>query len=279
MKKLLTMMIMMMMMSIFAVSCAVDDPAEEPEPSVEFTLNKIPATLPTENVWVITDTNAIGENFDTLYKLLKSPEAKGRKIKLEFPNIKEIPDYAFSNNDTNDSKYGVDTIVSVSAPNAVSIGEYAFDNCDALTDVDFPLATTIREGAFGRSAALINVSLPKAVSIGGYAFVRSSALINISLPKAESIGESAFEECDALTDASLPLAKTIGGYAFMGCAKLKTMTIATESTLVTLAENAFNKNSPESFKENIKVTTGSASANKGLLIAAGITDGNITVQP
>ena len=69
-------------------------------------------------------------------------------------------------------------------PNSVtSIGESAFENCDALTSVTIPNSvTSIGESAFEDCSALTSVTIGNSVT---------------------SIGESAFEDCSALTSVTL----------------------------------------------------------------------------
>ena len=118
-----------------------------------FTLATVPTTLPTENVWIINDNGSPTKaDFDALKTLLIS--ATGRKITLNFPNIEAIPANAFYNSGTR-----VETIVAVSAPKALTIGDSAFAYSTALTTASFPVATTIGNYAFYNCAALTTMAI------------------------------------------------------------------------------------------------------------------------
>jgi hypothetical protein len=129
--------------------------------------------------------------------------------------IVSVGDYAFSS---------CAALSSVSLPAAASIGDYAFSWCTALSSVSFPAAENIGIGAFSDCTALSSVSLPVAASIGDYAFINCTALSSVSFPAAASIGFSAFSDCTALSSVSLPAAENIGGAAFDGCTGLTSLT-------------------------------------------------------
>ena len=93
-------------------------------------------------------------------------------------------------------------ITEVRLPSSlVSIGEYAFAECDNLT----------------------KVVLSGGVEIGYSAFRDCKALISLSLPEGlEIIDDSAFEGCTNLGKIKLPDSVTrIGTYAFMGCERVR----------------------------------------------------------
>jgi hypothetical protein len=116
-------------------------------------------------------------------------------------------------------------------PQAVGIGERAFEGCTALTSVSLPQAVTIGfwdgwvDGTFNGCTALASVSLPQAERIGDWAFGGCTALASVSLPQAVTIGSLAFDGCTALASVSLPQAVTIGHEAFDGCTALTSVTL------------------------------------------------------
>ena len=127
-----------------------------------------------------------------------------------------------------------------------NIGEYAFFDCSALTNITIPgsvkyigfyavygcrslLSITIPEGvtALGPSAlsncGLISVTLPESLtSIGAGAFGSCFDLKNVSIPNAvTSIGSSAFSYCIALTSITIPASvANIGVAPFRYCRAL-----------------------------------------------------------
>ena len=78
---------------------------------------------------------------------------------------------------------------------ATSIGNYAFNNCSALTSIDVSNATSIGDSAFSSCYKLTSIALPNATSIGNYAFNNCSLLTSIDVSNATSIGNYAFSGC------------------------------------------------------------------------------------
>ena len=112
-----------------------------------------------------------------------------------------------------------------------TIGDYAFNDCDALTSVSMPEVTTISEWAFRYCSALISVSMPKAIMIGEGAFNFCSALTSVSMPEVTTIGNSAFSGCFDLTSIEMPSVTTIGDYAFNYCFALTSVSMPSVTTI------------------------------------------------
>ena len=113
----------------------------------------------------------------------------------------------------------------VTIPNGViSIGQYAFQDCDSLTSVAIPdSVTTIGSYAFKDCENLESVTLGKNVkTIGSEAFEYCYKLASIEIPDGvTSIGSYAFYYCESLTNVTIPDSVTkIGYYAFSGCEAL-----------------------------------------------------------
>lgn len=111
----------------------------------------------------------------------------------------------------------------VDIPNAKSIGNYAFNGCKALTTVNFPNATYLGDSAFNSCKELTDVSFPEVTSTGKKTFSSCEKLKTVSFPKVKSIGTSVFESCKALETVSFPEAISIGETAFKSCEALKTV--------------------------------------------------------
>ena len=124
------------------------------------------------------------------------------------------------------------TIIEFEDNEIEEIGNYAFSDCSALTNVSFPLVTRIGNYAFNDCSALTNVSFPLVTSIRTYGFLGCSALTNVSFPLVTSIGLGAFRSCNALTNVSFPRITSIGDDAFVYSNALTTMYIGTESDTV-----------------------------------------------
>ena len=105
-------------------------------------------------------------------------------------------------------------------PNSVtSIGNSAFYNCDALTQVTIGNGvTSIGNYAFDSCSKLTQVNIPNSVkSIGDFAFYWCSALMQVTIPDGvTSIGNFAFDSCDALAEITVlaTVPPTVGTDAF-----------------------------------------------------------------
>ncbi|MDE7158672.1 MAG: leucine-rich repeat domain-containing protein, partial [Clostridiales bacterium] len=127
------------------------------------------------------------------------------------------------------------------------IGDDAFSDCTALTNINIPEGVTnIGDNAFRDCISLTSVTLPESVtSISRYAFYNCTSLVSINLPEGitsierkvfafctslasiilpegiTSIGNGAFRECTSLTSITIPEGVTsIGGGAFAYCTSL-----------------------------------------------------------
>ncbi len=98
-------------------------------------------------------------------------------------------------------------------PTVTTIEENAFNQCQALTEIDMSNITIIKENAFNESG-LTSVYLPKATTVGNYAFNNCFNLLDVNLPVATTIEDYAFYNCSNLSYLTMPLVTTIGDYAF-----------------------------------------------------------------
>ena len=136
---------------------------------------------------------------------------------------------------------------SLGGMNVTSLGLSAFDGCTGLTGVGTlpSTVTNIGQWAFYNCNTLTNITLPSALkSIGLAAFAKCSALTSINLPSSlQSIGQAAFNDCDKLTSVTVPNSvKQIGKSAFKDCAVLATVRLGTSvsgTSLTTIGETAF----------------------------------------
>ncbi len=138
-------------------------------------------------------------------------------------------DYGYDNPPTWSSLYSGYVLIAILTEGIKNIGNYAFYNCSALTEITIPDdITSIGDAAFWNCSALTQVNIPDGVtSIGNSAFSGCSALTKITIPDdVTSIGNSAFSGCSALTEITIPESVTSIEYqAFMGCSALTEITI------------------------------------------------------
>ena len=121
------------------------------------------------------------------------------------------------------------------------IGDYAFQNCSALTTATINNQGAINSYAFQKCYALTTAKLgQKITSIGNNAFEYCSKLNSIVIPDAvTSIGSYAFSGCSSMISAKIGNGvKTINNYAFSECSTLHSITIP--SAVTTIKNSVFN---------------------------------------
>ena len=101
-----------------------------------------------------------------------------------------------------------------------AIGDYAFQNCSALTAITLPeTVASIGMGAFNGCTSLATAKLPA---------------------NANSIGSQAFQNCSVLESIVIPEGvKTITQQCFAGCSSLKDVTIPSTVTSIYIHSSAF----------------------------------------
>lgn len=121
-------------------------------------------------------------------------------------------------------------ITTINIPDGTTkIGNQAFQNCSALTNVITPNSvTSIGTNAFYGCHALTKITIPDSItSIGSQAFYSCSALTEITIPDGVTIIDSyVLYGCSALTEITIHDGVTsIGSYAFKKCPSLTSITI------------------------------------------------------
>ena len=119
--------------------------------------------------------------------------------------------------------------------NVKKIGNYAFENCTELVNIQIPdSVTSIGFAAFKGCSNLKDIELPSGITkIGDAAFQQCTGITRIELPKnVKELGECAFLECCSLQSINIPSSVTvIGEGAFSECSNL---------TAITWNENTYN---------------------------------------
>ena len=235
MKKLLALLLAMMMLAT-AVACT--DMGEDPNDSVVVNIgvDKMTYTDPaTGDVFtfdylnstsvVITDfTSADYEphaiTIPEKVTVVTKKQATGTTTEMEM-TVAAIGDQAF---------YAKSNISAINFNNnIVSIGSFAFANCESLTEIKAPASLEeIGEGAFFGCDALTTAALNNGlVSIGASAFYNCTALVDLTIPASvEYIGVAAFSDCTALTAIVVPEGvKEIAKFAFYNCTAVESVTL------------------------------------------------------
>lgn len=179
--------------------------------------------------------------------LVGTENVEDGSINLTLAGCTEIPGYDSSTPD-GESQLGVfgrrmgymveervTELASVTLPDVVTIGDYAFHYAENLTKVSAPKATSVGRNAFGCSG-LTQVELPLVETVGANAFGDCEALGEISLPSATTVGTHAFMSCYSLNKVSLPSATTIEAYIFHSCTALAEITFG---SLVSVDHNNY----------------------------------------
>ncbi|MBQ9471413.1 MAG: leucine-rich repeat domain-containing protein, partial [Bacteroidales bacterium] len=110
-------------------------------------------------------------------------------ISFEISTATEVP------NTTSSNPYFGTNFHTFKAPNATSIGDYAFTKC-GMQSVELLNVKRVGEGAFANCASLTLVVLPNDTAIGKNAFQKCSKLTNIRLPLVPpTVDASTFSGC------------------------------------------------------------------------------------
>lgn len=183
--------------------------------------------------------------------LVGTENVEDGSINLTLAGCTEIPGYDYSTPDESQlgvfgrkSGYMVDELVtelgSVTLPDVVTIGEYAFYYAENLTKVSAPKATSVGNSVFYSCSGLTEVELPLVATVGALAFNDCNALTEISLPSATTVGQHAFQLCSNLSKVDLPSVTTIDIYAFQICEQLTDITFGSLSSVNHQLHGIFN---------------------------------------
>ena len=112
-------------------------------------------------------------------------------------------------------------------PDSVTtIGDYAFESCEGLTNVTIPNSvTTIGGSAFRSCEGLTDVTIPNSVTTIGSSAFQSCEFTSITIPNSVTSMSSAFTACSYLTSVTIPANITNMDYAFIRCSDLTSVTI------------------------------------------------------
>ena len=132
-------------------------------------------------------------------------------------SVTSIGDWAFD---------GCELLTEITIPNSIkSIGYEAFSSCKSLKSITIPdSVTSIGERAFEYCKSLESIAIGNSVkSIDYHTFFRCSLLTDVTIGNSvTSIGDCAFEDCTSLKSITIPDSiESIGKEAFYCCKSLQ----------------------------------------------------------
>lgn len=138
-----------------------------------------------------------------------------RKITIE-KEIEKIGDYAF---------YECKALTEIIMPNTITeIGNYAFYECDKFEKIDFNNITKIGDHAFEKTSINSPAFSEKIKTIGENAFTACSEIEKVIMPSSiKKIGECCFSYCPNIKEVCLSECKkltVLNGGMFSECSKL-----------------------------------------------------------
>ena len=140
--------------------------------------------------------------------------------------VNKIKEWAFQN---------CDLLTNVKLPETIKyIGYSAFSGCTDLVSINIPHHIKWIEGAaFSGCSSLTSITIPAGIkNISNGLFGGCKSLKNVHLPIGlTSIGEGAFKDCKSLASIDIPESVTEIGYdAFKGCSSLVSVKIPNQIT-------------------------------------------------
>jgi len=180
--------------------------------------------------WAVFDTGAmVSYSFST--KVITEELDTIRSITFT-GNVTAIPNYFARNVASLKAVYGTE--------NVTSIGNYAFNKCYALENVEFPNAKTYGNYAFQYCSSLREWTVPATVTgLGNSTFADCTGLKKVEmLCSATALTSNLFARCTSLESVNIPATiKTVSGSVFDGCSSLRSVEFPTG--IKTLGSNIF----------------------------------------
>ena len=141
--------------------------------------------------------------------------SKGRQYTrtVEIPDgVTTLGEYAFN---------GCTGLTEIDFKNVISIGQSAFSNCTGLTEIDFKNVISIGQSAFGSCTSLTEIDLKNVTTFSSnFHFQYCSSLRKVIGKKVTSTAHS-FYSCTVLNTAILSNVSTIGQNTFLAAYALK----------------------------------------------------------
>ncbi len=235
--------------------------------------------IPDSDTWTIVDETIAVGNYAGLCAAIQKLSLEGeRKISLEFPYLTSFINSAMSADSSVDlTNVDMSALVSVYAPEALSIGNTSFRGCNGLVTIDAEKVESVGQNGMAYCYSLTDVNLPSATSLAGAAFTYCTSLVDIELESVESILYAAFRYCTSLESVKLPSLTSLGGdNIFNNITTLKSIEIATGQGVV-LDAVAVGTASSGVYKSNTFGTAANIDLKIGSLSSSLIGDDDLTL--
>lgn len=163
-------------------------------------------------ITVTLSTDASAEMFTAIREALVEADIADGSVDLTLAGVTAIPDNStsyplfgrFEEPGSIQMSEAVAELRSISLPDAVTVGNYAFYYCKNLTSLYAPKVQIVHEGAFTMTG-LVTVELPEATTLEYIAFYECRALTSIKLPKVTTVGQLALDVVDPDTEVTIYL--------------------------------------------------------------------------
>jgi len=113
-----------------------------------------------------------------------------------------------------------------------AIGQYAFEDCSSLTNIEMSSVASIGYGAFSGCTSLRSVSIPASVTRIESVFAGCINLTNVTIPSSVTNIAWAFSDCTSLANVTIPSSVTRMDGAFSGCISLASVNIPSGITSI-----------------------------------------------
>ena len=212
---------------------AVDGTVYVPVSPSERTCDVINCTYSPEDKSIVIKNKVINKGVELSVLKINPYSHKGNPFieNLSISNNGSIGDYAFQN---------CDALKSAIVENCGSIGDCAFQNCDVLESAIVKNCGTIGDYAFQNCDALKSATVENNGLIGNYAFSGCTSMKTVTLGSSVTgIGDKAFYNCSSLDKIIIPDAvTTVGTSAFEGCVSLENASIGKD--VLSLPQSVFS---------------------------------------
>ena len=112
------------------------------------------------------------------------------------------------------------TLTECSSDKITSVGDYAFNKMNKITEVNLPNVESIGQASFQACTGIQVFDFPKCKTIGVQCFASCNGGLSFSMPLLEKVSQGSLNSMTRLVSVNLPLVKTIDTQGFYFCSSL-----------------------------------------------------------